>query len=175
MQAEESQGPVEPGGLLLDMTHSQFIAGFDANLAAVPHAIGVNSHRGSMLTRHPGHMSWLMEAIGRRGDLFFVDSYTTPASVALAAALEAGIPATRRDVFLDSDRSPGTLVREFARLKQLARETGFAVGIGHPYPATLEFLERELPKLGEEGVELISISRMIALRNEVTGNEVTAE
>jgi len=168
LQAEESQGPVEPGGLLLDMSHSQFIAGFDKNLAAVPHAIGVNSHRGSMLTRHPGHMSWLMEAIGRRGDLFFVDSYTTPASVALAAALEAGIPATRRDVFLDSDRSPDTLAREFARLKQLARETGFAIGIGHPYPATLEFLERELPKLGEEGLELISISDMVALRNEVT-------
>ena len=170
LQAGQTSGPVEPGGLLLDMSKSQFVKAFAANMAAVPYAIGINSHRGSMLTRHPGHMSWLMEEIGRRGDLFFIDSYTTPASVALDAALEAGVPATRRDVFLDPDRSPKTLVREFARLKKLALENGSAIGIGHPYPATLDFLEQELPKLAGEGFELISISRTVTLRNE-TGTE----
>lgn len=166
LQAQEHVGPVEPGGLLLDMSRSQFANTFAADIEAVPHAVGINSHRGSMLTRHPGHMGWLMEEISARGDLFFVDSYTTADSVALQLAQEAGIPATRRDVFLDPDRSPDTLVREFARLKKLAHENGFAVGIGHPYPATLDFLEQELPGLGEEGIELISISRMVALRNE---------
>jgi len=164
LQAEESEGPAEPGDLLLDMSRSQFARVFAEDLAAVPHAIGVNSHRGSMLTRHPGHMRWLMEELTARGDLFFVDSYTTPSSVALQLAREAGIPATRRDVFLDPDRSPDTLVREFARLKKLAAQNGFAVGIGHPYPATLDFLEKELPGLIDEGFELVSISHMIALR-----------
>jgi polysaccharide deacetylase 2 family uncharacterized protein YibQ len=171
LQAQGQVGPVEPGGLLLDMSRSQFADTFAADIDAVPHAIGINSHRGSMLTRHPGHMGWLMEEISARGDLFFVDSYTTAESVALQLAQEAGIPATRRDVFLDPDRSPDTLVREFARLKKLARENGFAVGIGHPYPATLDFLEQELPGLGEEGFELISISRMIALRNETAAEQ----
>lgn len=170
LQAEESEGPVEPGGLLLDMSQSQFKAAFAQNVAAVPYAIGVNSHRGSMLTRHPGHMSWLMQEIVRHGDLFFIDSYTTAASVALDLAREAAVPATRRDVFLDPDRSDATLVREFARLKKLARENGTAIGIGHPYPATLEFLERELPLLDDAGVQLISISRMVEIRN-TTGEE----
>ena len=165
LQAQESSGPVEPGGLLLDMSRSQFAETFASDIEAVPFAVGVNSHRGSMLTRHPGHMSWLMEEIAARGNLFFVDSYTTAESVALQLAQEAGIPSTRRDVFLDPDRSPATLVREFARLKKLARESGFAVGIGHPYPATLDFLEQELPGLSDEGYELISISHMVALRS----------
>ncbi len=75
------------------------------------------------------------------------------------------MPAVKRDVFLDPDRQPETIEREFSRLKRLAHLRGFAVGIGHPYPGTLDLLEEELPKLGDEGIELISISRYVALRN----------
>jgi polysaccharide deacetylase 2 family uncharacterized protein YibQ len=97
-----------------------------------------------------------------QGNLFFVDSYTTHRSIALNLARESGIPAVRRDVFLDPDRSPRTLAREFERLKKLSRVRGMAVGIGHPYPATLEFLETELPKLAEEGFELVGIRDYVA-------------
>jgi hypothetical protein len=47
---------------------------------------------------------------------------------------------------------------------QLARRNGIAVGIGHPYPATLTYLERTLPKLAEEGIQLISVSDSIRYR-----------
>ena len=131
----------------------------------MPHVVGINSHRGSLLTRHPGHMAWLMEEIRSHGNLFFVDSYTTHESVALELAREAGVPAVRRDVFLDPDQAPGTVEREFARLKKLARQRGFAVGIGHPHPQTLTLLEDELPKLEDEGFELVSISDYVELKN----------
>lgn len=163
LQSRSAQAQDDPGGLLLDMSRQQFADMFAEDFAAVPHALGINSHRGSLLTRHPGHMAWLMEEIKRRGSLFFVDSYTTHESVALRLAQEAGVPAVRRDVFLDPDRMPGTLEREFARLKKMARQRGFAVGIGHPFPETLTLLERELPGLREEGFELVSISRYIEL------------
>jgi polysaccharide deacetylase 2 family uncharacterized protein YibQ len=155
----------DPGGLLLDMTRGQFASKFSEAFESVPHVVGINSHRGSLLTRHPGHMAWLMEEIRDRGDLFFVDSYTTHESIALRLAREAGVPAVKRDVFLDPDQTPGTVAREFARLKTLARQRGFAVGIGHPYPQTLTLLEDELPKLGDEGFELVSISSYVALKN----------
>jgi polysaccharide deacetylase 2 family uncharacterized protein YibQ len=48
----------------------------------------------------------------------------------------------------------------------VARQHGFAIGIGHPYPETLTLLEDELPKLGKEGFELVSISRYVVLKNE---------
>lgn len=154
----------EPGGLKLDMTRGQFAHTFSEAFASVPNVIGVNSHRGSLLTRHPGHMAWLMEEIRSQGDLFFVDSYTTHESIALRLAREAGVPAVKRDVFLDPDQAPGTVEREFERLKKLARRRGFAIGIGHPYPQTLKLLEDELPKLEDEGIELVSISQYVALR-----------
>ena len=161
LQAYPEDRAQEPGGINLDMSRQEFGATFEAALASVPHAIGVNGHRGSLLTRHPGHMQWLMEELLAHDDLFFIDSYTTHKSVALQLARESGIRAMRRDVFLDPDRLPGTVAREFERMKQLARERGFAVAIGHPYPATLEFLERELPKLEAEGLELVAISVLL--------------
>ena len=145
------------------MSRQQFRRAVDEGLEAVPHIVGVNTHRGSLLTRHPGHMRWLMDEIAARGDLVFVDSYTTAESVALQIAKEQGIDAARRDVFLDPDRDPHTVRREFARLKRIAASKGFAIGIGHPYPETLEFLARSLPNLEDEGFELVGIRELVRL------------
>jgi polysaccharide deacetylase 2 family uncharacterized protein YibQ len=50
----------------------------------------------------------------------------------------------------------------------MARSKGRAVAIGHPYPETLEVLERELPKLAAEGIELVTISALLhAQRNRI--------
>jgi len=134
---------------------------FGEALQSVPHVVGINSHRGSLLTRHPGHMRWLMEEIREYDGLFFIDSYTHHESVALQIAAEAGVYALKRDVFLDPDRSPETVAREFERMKDLARERGKVIAIGHPYPATLELLEQELPRLIDDGFELVSISELV--------------
>ncbi len=177
LQAALDRDRDEPGSLMLDMSREEFARTFVDDFDSIPHAVGVNSHRGSLLTRHPGHMTWLMEEIQQRGDLFFVDSYTTASSVALSVAIESGVPAVKRDVFLDPDTAPGTVEREFARLKKLARQHGYAVGIGHPYATTLEYLEKALPNLRREGYDLISISEMIATkaRPEVTRAKLSAE
>lgn len=165
LQAERDHEAV-PGSLLLDMTEHQFSQAFTKSIDAVPFVVGVNNHRGSLLTRHPGHMTWLMNEILSREDLFFVDSYTTAESIALNIALESGVPAVRRDVFLDPDQAPETLAREFSRLKKLARRKGFAVGIAHPYKTTLAFLESALPTLEADGFELITISELVLLRTD---------
>lgn len=164
LQAVDHAGPVEPQVITLDMSRESLSAAFESAMQSVPHAIGVNNHRGSLLTRHPGHMRWLMEDMQGRDGLFFVDSYTTHQSVALQIASETGVPAIRRDVFLDADPAPETVAREFERLKALARERGLAVAIGHPYPGTLEFLERAIPQLAEDGIELVPVSELINLQ-----------
>ena len=137
----------------------------DADLRSIPYLDGVNNHMGSLLTRHPGHMAWLMSELRMRGDLFFVDSFTTPASVALQVAREAGVPATRRDVFLDSDPDTRAIDREFERLKSLARKHGHAVAIGHPYDETLAYLEQAIPRLRAEGIELVPVANVIRNQN----------
>jgi polysaccharide deacetylase 2 family uncharacterized protein YibQ len=172
--AVDPQGGQE-GDLLLDMSMHQFRRAVAARIDAIPYAIGVNTHRGSLLTRHPGHMRWLMDEMADRGSLFFVDSYTTAHSVALQIAREQGLEAARRDVFLDPDRDPATVVREFARLKQVAGRKGFAIGIGHPYPETLEYLTRALPLLQSDGIELVGIRDLVRRAGRGHGPAAAAE
>ncbi len=161
LESVDRENREEPGAITLDMNREAFHKAFGAALESVPYAIGVSNHRGSLLTRHPGHMAWLMEEIAAHEGMFFVDSFTTHESIALQIAAESGIAATRRHIFLDNDRSPEGLRKEFDRLTALARRNGVAVAIGHPYPETLEFLERELLELDSSTVMLIPISQAL--------------
>ncbi len=155
-----------PGAITLDTTRAELERILSANLVTVPNAVGISSHMGSLVTQHPGHMSWLMEAIDARGSLYFIDSYTTKASVALRLAREFGIPSIRRDVFLDRDLEQGTIDTQFERLISLALKRGTALGIGHPYPVTIGVLERRLPRLVEDGIELVSVEELIRVELE---------
>jgi polysaccharide deacetylase 2 family uncharacterized protein YibQ len=161
LESVDRENLEEPGAITLDMSRDAFHEAFGVALASVPYAIGVSNHRGSLLTRHPGHMAWLMEEIAAHDGMFFVDSFTTHESVALQIASESGVAATRRHIFLDNDRSPAALRKAFDRLTELARQKGVAVAIGHPYPETLEFLERELLELDSGTIMLIPVSQAL--------------
>lgn len=157
---------LDAGGLTLDMTEQELVTTLQADIARVPHVSGINNHMGSLLTRHPGHMLWLMRAMRNDRHWFFVDSRTTKYTVARQVAYENAVPSVSRDVFLDDDPSPEAVQREFLRLIGLARRNGTALGIGHPYPSTLEVLQRELTKLSEHGVTLVPVARLVQRQQE---------
>jgi polysaccharide deacetylase 2 family uncharacterized protein YibQ len=117
-------------------------------------------------------MAWLMEEIAARDGMFFVDSFTTDESVAMQIAFESGVAATRRHVFLDNDRSPEALRKQFDRLTALARSKGIAVAIGHPYPETMEFLERELRELDNSTIMLIPVSEALNFVEPATADKL---
>lgn len=136
----------------------------DAAFAAVPYSQGVNNHMGSRMTAQPEAMAWLMKRL-QADHRFFVDSRTSAATVAAAEAQKVGLASLSRDVFLDDDQHPEAIARQFEAALSLARKQGTAVMIGHPHPATLALLERELPRLAARGFELVSVPQMIALRS----------
>ncbi|MBE0509813.1 MAG: divergent polysaccharide deacetylase family protein [Gammaproteobacteria bacterium] len=150
-----------PGGIHLDMDRQQLQQVLRDNLAAIPHVRGVNNHMGSLLTRHPGHMAWVMEALQQQGGLYFVDSTTAPTTVAQKVAREHGLANARRHVFLDHDREREAILKQFVRLLEQAHQNGAALAIGHPYPETLDVLEALLPYLDEFGVRLLPVSAWI--------------
>ena len=161
LEPADYMGALGPGEISMESSRPDVARVLAQDLASVPHVVGVSTHMGSLLTRHPGHMGWLMEAISTRGGLFFVDSYTTPRSIALRMARERGLPAARRDVFLDDDADPSAIAAAFAQLKAVARQRGSALGIGHPYHETLDFLEQALPALRHEGFEIVPVLRVL--------------
>lgn len=136
----------------------------DSALLKVPYAAGINNHMGSRMTAQREPMDWLMGELQRR-HLFFVDSRTSAATVAAAEAQRIGLAHVSRDVFLDDVRTTEAITQQFQQAIATARKQGSAVLIGHPYPQTLEVLERELPRLNGQGVILIKLSQMIAERS----------
>jgi polysaccharide deacetylase 2 family uncharacterized protein YibQ len=106
-------------------------------------------------------MDWLMHELRDRR-MFFVDSRTTPDSVAAAIARQSGVPALERDVFLDADPHPAAIAAQLARLEHLARRRGYALGIGHPHATTLSVLERWLPELAARGIRVVPLTTRLA-------------
>ena len=163
--AAHEQALDEKGVLTLDMTRQQFLATLQHDLDAVPFVSGLNNHMGSLLTRHPGHMAWLMQSISEQGSLFFVDSRTTDRTVAARLAREYGVPSIERNVFLDNELHPEAIRAEFRRLLDIARRQGFALGIAHPRTETLQVLREEIDRLESQGVALITVAHLIELQN----------
>jgi len=159
-----SDKPLGPGGIRLDMTQKEIQDTVRDDIASIPHLIGVNNHEGSLMTQHPGDMAWVMQAVAQTPGLFFVDSYTSVNSVAYGVAREYGIPAARRNVFLDDVETQPAVEYQFRRLLSIARRDGFALAIGHPHPATLAVLARELPLLDAQGFKLVPVTKIVKLQ-----------
>lgn len=152
-----------PGALTSELSKEEFTRTLSAAIDAVPYLQGVNNHMGSALTEQEIPMLWVMETLKQKG-LYFVDSYTTAQSVAGRVAKENAIPTITRNVFLDNIQEHEAIDTEFKKLVAQARNKGLAVGIGHPYAATIDYLEVALPLLEQQGIDLVFASKMIALQ-----------
>ena len=127
------------------------------NIEAVPNIVGVNNHMGSKFMENEEPVRTVMQELKARG-LYFVDSVTTPDSRGYGAAKRLGVKALKRDIFIDhSERGKEYTIEQLDRLVRIAEKKGIAVGIGHPYPQTIEALAEYMPG-AEEKVEFIKIS-----------------
>jgi polysaccharide deacetylase 2 family uncharacterized protein YibQ len=118
---------------------------------------------GSRMTADAASMHVVMDVLREHG-LLFVDSRTSPRSVAAGAAAEAGLPHTARDVFLDHFPGPEFVHRQLAALESRARRSGTAVAIGHPLPTTIEVLAEWIPRAKRRGLRFVKASEIIAAR-----------
>jgi hypothetical protein len=159
MEPVHGQNP-GPGALLQGMSDGELREKTEAALKAVPGAVGVNNHMGSLLSSEEGPMNAVLGVLAARG-LFFLDSRTSAESVGYKVAISLGVPAAERQVFLDGDPSPAAIHAQFQRLLNLARTKGSAIAIGHPHPETLAALTREVPKAVAAGYEFVPVSYLL--------------
>jgi len=158
MEALDARWP-GPGALSSEHDARELRARLAENLAAIPHRVGVSNHMGSRLTAERQAMNAVMQELAGR-DLYFLDSRTTPDTVALTTAQAHDIPATRRDVFLDVVIEDAQIDQALSTALDLAEQRGHALAIGHPHAATLRVLEARMAEI-ERRVELVPVSRMI--------------
>lgn len=157
-----------PNALTSELAPAELVTRLRGQLRSFRGFVGINNHMGSLLTTDPERMAIVMAELRRLG-LLFLDSRTTPQSVAAREAERMGVPHAQRDVFIDHDVDRATVLRALQRAERIARSHGHAVVIGHPHDVTLEALRTWLPTLEARGVALVPISAIVARRSCASG------
>jgi polysaccharide deacetylase 2 family uncharacterized protein YibQ len=148
-----------PNAVLTSMSDGEIAATTRADLAAVPHARGMNNHMGSRATADRRVMSTVLNTLPK--GMYFIDSRTTPGSVAAATARELRVKTASRSIFLDDKQQDDAIREQLNALVAAAEEKGVAVGIGHMYPSTIRVLAADAPALREKGFRFVRASEVV--------------
>ncbi len=130
----------------------------------IPQAIGMNNHQGSVATSDFRLMNFIAEVL-KEENKFFVDSRTTPETVAEKVMRSWRIPFAQRNVFLDNDSEEEKIMAQLESLANIAERDGYAIGIGHVKKSTLEVLRIKIPDLINEGFVFENVSKIIAVNS----------
>lgn len=161
--ASKGFGKLDKGGLTLEDGGADIQRKVDEAFQIIPNAVGMNNHMGSAVTEDSLAMHYVMNTLAQH-NAFFIDSRTTTASKAIRLARFNGVPHASRKVFLDNEADEAAIHQQFKKLLNFADEEGSAIAIGHPYPETIEYLEKALPLLEKADVELVPASQLISFQ-----------
>ncbi len=148
------------GALLLSMSTGEILRKLTDVLDSNPYADGVNNHMGSGFTERKEAMETVLSELKRR-ELFFLDSFTSPASVGYSLAGRMKMPAGKRDIFLDHVPNERFVRSQLEQLVRKAKIQGSAIAIGHPHECTLRVLSREAPQLRQKGITVVPLRNLL--------------
>jgi polysaccharide deacetylase 2 family uncharacterized protein YibQ len=161
--------PMEPMDLSNDPGPDYLRAGQDPlpnlikNLAAFDGYIGINNHMGSRFTADRQAMATVLNELNDR-QLLFLDSRTSAKSaVPDWIKQHPDQVILERDVFLDHHRSMDKITGSLNQLERIARDHGFAIGIGHPYPETIRAIKHWRAELDND-IHLVPLSAIYQRR-----------
>lgn len=120
-------------------------------------AVGANNHMGSAATENTKLMRQVLRALKDK-NLFFIDSRTSPASVACAVAKEEKVACAINDGFIDSLNNPVIMEKRLGKLIKKAKQKGKIIIIVHPKINTIKVLAKKLPEFKKE-VDFITVEQ----------------
>lgn len=127
---------------------------------SVPFASGVNNHMGSKATEDERVMAIVFSLLKKKR-LYFLDSFVTPYSICESLAEKLKIRFVQRDVFLDNQADYKYISGQLQLLVKKAKKKGFAVGVGHDRPLTLQVIKDFAPALARQGIKLVFVSDVV--------------
>jgi polysaccharide deacetylase 2 family uncharacterized protein YibQ len=129
-------------------------------IEAIPYAEGLNNHMGSLVTAKENIMQPVLEVLKEK-KMFFVDSKTSPRSIAYPLAQKLGVRSTFRSVFLDNEKKQTYIERQFKRLLLAAVKKGRALGLGHADFKTASVLAKLIKKCDNRKFNFVLVSEIL--------------
>ncbi len=159
MQPERKM-PLEKETIMAGMSQGEITRIVDKLAGEIPYITGVNNHQGSLVTENKETMRGVLTALKEKG-YFFIDSLTSGKTVAYKTALEMGVKAGKRNVFIDNKKEAAYNEVQINQVKAIAKKQGWAIGIGHDDEVTLETLKRMMPEIEAEGFEFVYVAELL--------------
>jgi hypothetical protein len=97
--------------------------------------------------------------------LLFVDSRSSLRSVAASIADEVGLPKAINNRFIDAEASRTAIDNRLKEMEEIAKTAGTAVGIGSPFPVTIDRLARWTKTLEGVGLALAPVSALVNIQH----------
>ena len=157
MQASKNFKNIEIDTLNISDSYETIEARVKQLRVLYPNATYTNNHTGSVFTENYEAMDKLFRAL-KKYNFIFVDSRTTPNSVAKELSIKYQMPYIVRDTFLDNDRSFTAIQNQLKDAIRVAKKQGFAIAIGHPYEVTFQVLKESKHLLND--VEPIFLNKL---------------
>ena len=149
-----------PQTLLTTLTTAENRDRLNWSLSRFTGYVGVLSLAGSRYTTALESIRPTLEEINGRG-LLFVDSRSSLRSSAFRIAGEIGLPRAINNRFIDVQASRDEIDQRLDEIAKLANNSGFAVGIGQPYPATIERVAAFVRTAGDRGLAIAPMSAVV--------------
>jgi uncharacterized protein len=118
--------------------------------------VGVTNHMGGKFQASAESVSPVLEELKARG-LLYVDAEGAQSSAAGKVAETIGLDYSVVDVQIDA----GDLAQQLAKLEQVAKERGAAIGVVRAKPATAKQLADWAAKLEGKGIVLVPVSAAV--------------
>lgn len=153
--------------LLVDDPDEEIVRKFNENMEnlGVGNVIGMNNHTGSKFTENIDKMSILMDEV-KKSNIFFIDSKTTPKSVAKKVAKEKNVVYFENDVFLDNEKSEEYIMGRLDKAMRIALKRKKTLAIGHVYDKNLvSAIQKIIPICNKQRIKLIKISEIKKYEN----------
>ena len=157
MQASKNFKNIEVNTLNISDSYETIEARVKQLRDLYPNTTYTNNHTGSVFTENYEAMDKLFRAL-KKYNFIFVDSKTTPNSVAKELSIKYQMPYIVRDTFLDNDRSFTAIQNQLKDAIRVAKKQGFAIAIGHPYEVTFQVLKESKHLLND--VEPIFLNKL---------------
>ncbi len=152
-----------PKGITTNLSSKEIRSRITDGLKEIQWAVGMNNHMGSKAMQDERVMTVILE-IAKENNLYYLDSKTTPLSVAKDIADDLGVPYFSRDVFLDNIKNQGKIEKQLLTLASIALEKGYAIGIGHVGPEGGKVTANAIAAIKDEiesmGIKFVHLSQL---------------
>jgi hypothetical protein len=151
-----------PHTLLVTASSEENTKRLDWALARFTGYVGIGNLLGGRLLGEGVALDPVAAEIAKRGLLFFDDG-ANARSLLTTSARHAHAAIATGTLTIDSVQSPSAIDEKLAALEKDARDNGFAIGVGSPYPVTIARIAAWTADAASRGFVLAPISALAAI------------